>query len=334
MIVFDKVYGEFEVNEPVLIDLLNSKTLNRLNGISMAGFYPAYPQISSDDMSRYYHSIGVFLLLRKYGASLEEQIAGLIHDVSHTAFSHTIDYIKENMEEQKNQSGQDDIHENFVKNSDIAEILKNHDIDVDYILEDKHFTLKENNVPDICADRIDYSLRQGFVLYNVIDEKEKNRILDSLINNNGTFMFKDFETAKFFAEFFWKMDDMEWSGMKSAIMFAISGKLFQRAIEMQYVTFDDFYNFNDKVIIEKIKNNLDSDPVLKKYFEYLNLPVEKYKNDKENHIRQVFCKVRKIDPQFISDNGKLLRVSDIDLEFRNKIKNKNRFNEYFIKLSE
>lgn len=332
--IFDKVYGEFEIDEPVLIDLLNSKTLNRLNGISMAGFYPAYPQISSEDMSRYHHSIGVFLLLRRYRASLEEQIAGLIHDVSHTAFSHTVDYIKEDIEEQKKQSGQDDIHEKFVKNSDIAEILKNHGIDIDYILKDEHFTLKENNVPNICADRIDYSLRQGFVLYNVINEKEKNKILNSLINNNGTFIFKDFETAKFFANFFWKMDDMEWSGMKSAVMFAISGKLFQRAIEMKYVTFDDFYNLNDKIIIEKIKEHFDDDSILKKYFQYLNLPIEKYKNDKENHIRQVFCKVRKIDPEFISNNGKLLRVSDIDLDFKKKLENKSKFNEYFIKISE
>lgn len=33
------------------------------------------------------------LLLRKLGASLNEQIAGLLHDASHTAFSHTADWV-------------------------------------------------------------------------------------------------------------------------------------------------------------------------------------------------------------------------------------------------
>ena len=333
MKIIDKLYGEFEINEPVLIDLLNSNALNRLNGISMAGFYPAYPQLSSDEINRYYHSIGVFLLLRKYNASLEEQIAGLIHDVSHTAFSHTVDYIRENLEEQKNQDGQDNIHENFVKNSDINTILKKYNIDIDYILNDSHFTLKENNIPNICADRIDYSLRQGFVVYNIIDEKEKDRILNSLTNNNGTFVFKDFDTAKFFADFFWKMDDNEWAGMKSAVMFAISGKLFQRAIEKKYILFEDFYNYKDKDIIKIIKDHLAEDQELKKYFDYLNLPIENYKNEKEDCIRQVFCKVRKIDPQFISKDNSLLRVSDIDKDFKDKLRKKNKFNEYFIKVN-
>ena len=36
------------------------------------------------------------LLIKKLGGSVEEQIAGLLHDVSHTAFSHVIDYVFDN----------------------------------------------------------------------------------------------------------------------------------------------------------------------------------------------------------------------------------------------
>ena len=332
MKISDKLYGDFEITESVLIDLLNSEALNRLDGISMASFYPAYPEMEKADLNRYHHSIGVFLLLRKYGATVEEQIAGLIHDVSHTAFSHTVDYIRENLEEQKTQDGQDSIHNKFVKNSDISDIFNKYGINIDYILDDSHFTLKENNVPNICADRIDYSLRQGYIVYHTITEEQKNKVLESLTNNNGTFIFKDFKTAEFFADFFWKMDDNEWAGIKSAIMFALSGKLFQRAIEQKYVKFEDFYNKKDKDIINILKTHISEDKELKKYFDYLNLPIENFKSEKENCIRQVFCKVRKIDPQFISENGTLLRVSDISKTYKEKLKNKQKFNEYFIKL--
>lgn len=329
MKIKDEIYGEFEINEPVLIDILNSEALNRLRGISMAGFYPAYPEIANENVTRYYHSVGVFLLLRKFGASLEEQIAGLIHDLSHTAFSHTIDYVRENVENQKNHNYQDDNHETFVKKSDISKILEKYKIDLDYILNDKNFTLKENNVPNICADRIDYSIRQGVSQYNVINNEEKDRILNSLTTYNGSFVFKDYETAKFFAEFFWKMDDNEYSGFKSAIMFTLSGKLFQIAIEKGYVTFEDFSKHNDKTIIEKIRKFENTDKELKKYFNYLNMPKEKFENNKNNCIRQCFCKVRKIDPQFISKDG-LKRVSDIDSEFKNKLENIDKFREYFV----
>jgi HD superfamily phosphohydrolase len=37
------------------------------------------------------------LLVRRLGASLEEQIAALLHDVSHTAFSHVIDSVDHNL---------------------------------------------------------------------------------------------------------------------------------------------------------------------------------------------------------------------------------------------
>jgi HD superfamily phosphohydrolase len=44
-------------------------------------------------ITRYEHSVGAMLLVRQLGGSLREQIAALLHDVSHTAFSHVIDYV-------------------------------------------------------------------------------------------------------------------------------------------------------------------------------------------------------------------------------------------------
>ncbi len=44
-------------------------------------------------VTRYEHSLGVYLLLRRLGAGPREQVAGLLHDVSHTAFSHAVDFV-------------------------------------------------------------------------------------------------------------------------------------------------------------------------------------------------------------------------------------------------
>lgn len=101
MYLEDEIYGKIEVNEPVLVEIINSYELQRLKEISMAGYYPGCPEFNNPEYNRYNHSVGVLLLLRRYGASLAEQIAGLIHDVSHSAFSHTIDYIKKDQEGEK-----------------------------------------------------------------------------------------------------------------------------------------------------------------------------------------------------------------------------------------
>ena len=331
MIINDKLYGTFNINEPILIDLLNSKAISRLKGISMGGYYPAYPIIQSEDLNRYHHSIGVFLLLRKFNASIEEQIAGLIHDTSHSAFSHTIDYIKEcqNDEEQKTQSGQDDIHENFIKHSDIYEILEKHSFDISYILDDKNFPLKENNTPDICADRIDYSIRTAYA-YKAINDEQKDYLINSLRIYNGSFVFKDFNSSQFFAKMFWNMDQEHWSGIKSAVMFTLSGNLFKIAIKNKYLKFADFYELSDFEIIEKIKPHINKDLELKKYYEDLHLTKENFTNNPNDYIRKIFCKLRVVDPYFITPSYELKRVSELDKDFAKQLKSINKFKEYFV----
>ena len=94
MIINDILYGQAEIDQPVLIELLKAPELQRLQQVGMGGYYPGSPYASGHrDYTRHRHSVGVMLLLRRFNAPLEEQIAGLIHDVSHSAFSHTIDYI-------------------------------------------------------------------------------------------------------------------------------------------------------------------------------------------------------------------------------------------------
>ena len=79
MIIQDKEFGDFEIKEEVLIELLNSQAIQRLKNIDQAGYAKGFFPHSRN---RFDHSVGVFLLIRKYGGSLEEQMAGLIHDVS------------------------------------------------------------------------------------------------------------------------------------------------------------------------------------------------------------------------------------------------------------
>ncbi len=67
MLVRDNIYGSFNVTESVLVDLTNSKAIQRLKCIAEA------PRFQNNDTmissNRYQHSIGVMLLLRKYEAA-------------------------------------------------------------------------------------------------------------------------------------------------------------------------------------------------------------------------------------------------------------------------
>ena len=87
----DRVYGEVVIEDPAILDLVGCDTFQRLRGIHQAG--PSALPFPFKDVTRFEHSLGVFVLLRKLGAPPREQVAGLLHDISHTAFSHAVDFV-------------------------------------------------------------------------------------------------------------------------------------------------------------------------------------------------------------------------------------------------
>ncbi len=119
-------YGTIEVSEPVLLEIIESKPMQRLKGVHQYGI--SYYTTHREEYNRFDHSVGVFAILRLKGASLHEQIAGLLHDVSHTVFSHAGDYVYNPTTPQE--SYQDDIHSWFLQKYGIGEILKKHGVTI------------------------------------------------------------------------------------------------------------------------------------------------------------------------------------------------------------
>lgn len=137
---------------------------------------------------------------------MEEQIAGLIHDLSHGTFSHCLDYVFDEGD-QKAQSHQDNIFDDFVKKTDIPQILEKYGISLDTVLDDTRHPLKENNLPDLCADRIDYSLRTFFHF----DKHPVDDIIAHMKAKDNVRYFDTFEAAKRFAVMFKRINDVYFS---------------------------------------------------------------------------------------------------------------------------
>ena len=161
MELHDVNYGTFQVTEPVLTELILSKEIQRLKSIDQFGVPVRY--VSFKTFSRYEHSIGVMLLLRKLGANLEEQVAGLIHDASHRAFSHVVDWALADGAK-GNESFQDDSHKSRLEGTNIATIVKKHGIDFDRIIDTKSYTLLECDLPGLCADRVDLCTLRSYTI--------------------------------------------------------------------------------------------------------------------------------------------------------------------------
>jgi len=345
MIYQDRIYGEIEIETPVVSELVNSKPLQRLKGIDQAGYPLTYYNplglpISELKHNRFEHSLGVYYLLKRFGASLEEQVAGLIHDVSHATFSHCIDYVLDAGSE-KEQNHQDNVFNDFIEKSEIPEILKKHGIGLDYILEKENFPLLERPLPDLCADRIDYSLRTAIIFCETTKE-ELNYFLGNLTTADNHWVFQNFESAKKYAELFLKMNTFYFAGIHSAIMFRTVGDTLRYALEKGYISEGDLYT-TDEEVLNKVRQNLVkeinlfstlrfawvNDKRLKLLFDRMENKV-KFKNDPQNYDAHVFCKSRIVDPLF-KRNDEIKRISDIDNDWKEILEREMQPKEYFIK---
>jgi len=318
----DRVYGNFEIKEFVILELIHSSILQRLQEIDQAGYFE--PHFSGTAHSRFEHSIGVYLLLKMYNTPIEEQIAGLIHDVSHSAFSHCIDYALDAGSE-KEHNHQDNVFDEFVRKSEIPEILKKYNLDLEYILDNKNFPLEEKDLPDLCADRIDYSLRTATVFGEI---KNGKYFIDNLKVENEKWIFKNFESAEKYAELFLKLNTDYYAGLPSAVMFRTVGDYLRYALLKKYISETDLYT-TDKIVLKKIEPHIKTDSKLSLLFDRMNNKIG-FKNDPNDYSEKVFCKSRVVNPLCWHD-GKIKRVSEVESSWNDILKREFKPKEYFLK---
>ena len=290
MVISDVIYGEFKVDK-VLEELILSKSVQRLKGIHQAG--ASYLMNEKWNVTRFDHSAGAMLLIKKLGGSVEEQIAGLLHDVSHTAFSHVIDYVFDN----ENESYHEEIFRSVVKNSEIPAILSKHGYNYeDILLDDSKWTLLERSAPELCADRVDYTLRDMYA-YGYISLEEAQNFLDDLIAVNGKMVLQHIEIAEWFTKTYYKevIDFL----MKPINIYGndMLAKTLKLALHKKVIDADDFLLEDDELIMKlQLCNDPEVEALLRKV--HPNVKVKEDRNDYDLYQKN---KVRLIDPPLLRE---------------------------------
>ncbi|PEE71977.1 HD domain-containing protein [Bacillus thuringiensis] len=297
MIISDVLYGEYEVDQ-VVEELISSKSMQRLKGIHQAG--ASYLMNEKWNVTRFDHSVGVMLLVKKLGGSVEEQIAGLLHDVSHTAFSHVIDYVFDNEDE----SYHEEIFSSVVKNSEIPAILAKHGYNYeDILLDDSKWTLLERSAPELCADRVDYTLRDMHT-YGYISLEEVHSFLEDVIAVEGKMVLQSIEMAEWFTETYYK--EVIDFFMKPMNIYGndMLAKMLKVALHKRIIHADDFL-LEDEELISKLQQCNDSEvhALLRKV--HPNVKVKEARDDYDLYQKN---KVRLIDPPLLRE-GEVVQSS-------------------------
>ena len=208
----DRVYGEVKVEDPGVLALIECPTFRRLQGIKQAG--PSALAFPFKTVTRFEHSLGVYLLLGRLGADLREQIAGLLHDISHTAFSHAVDFVFTS-EEQDHHEG---LKPEFLGRPDMAAALAKLGFQPEEFYDDSIYPLLEQPLPDLCADRLDYFFRDSLAC-SVTTPDQIARFLEHLTIVGTTIAFTDPTVAREAVDRFAVMNRDWWASPTEAYIY-------------------------------------------------------------------------------------------------------------------
>jgi uncharacterized protein len=300
----DRIYGTFEIDQPVLLDLMQTRAVRRLRGVLQHGISGLIG--ITRPTSRFEHSLGVMGLVRRFGGTLDAQIAALLHDISHTAFSHVIDYVVDNHD---HQSYHEDKKEWFIANSDLPTTLARHGVDWRGVLHEEDFPLLEQPAPRLCADRLDYFLRDGVDL-GLATLAEVQAALDHLVVVDGRIVADDLAVARWLAETYIVADQKSWANFREVGVYEVTARAIKIALKSGAISEADFW-LTDAELWRKLCDIQDVE--LQQQLALIS-PDTRFEWDDLAPTFRVSTKLRTIDPDVLID-GQLQRLSELDDNF-------------------
>lgn len=257
ILIRDKLYGDHEISEPILVELLRSPTLLRLTGIcqygvtALLGFTPK--------VTRFEHSVGAFLLVRKVGASVEEQVAALLHDVSHTVLSHVVDWALSIPPGESGTSFHEVHKERYIKTTPLPQILTRHGFGNLKALNEELYPLVETPSPHLCADRLDYALRDAaaFGKLAIKDVQQFFADLQAFPDASSPFrllVLKDKQLALSLARAYLATDRDVWSNRAHIHLYQRTGQLIGDMVKRGAVKEEVLWSVSDQEFWELLRS--------------------------------------------------------------------------------
>jgi len=301
-------YGDIEVQEPVLIELIHSPAMQRLKHIHQYGI--SYYTTHREEYTRFDHSLGVWAVLKRKGASLEEQIADLLHDVSHTVFSHVGDWVfkMQHLEEDYQTS----IHERYLTQSGLEKILNHYGYTVEGVLPKREeFEMLEQPLPNLNADRIDYNI-QGAYFQHFLTKEDALELFQDVYFEEGKWITNRKDLAAKLTRFSLFMTANCWTSAENNLRSTWLADAISQGMTIALLTWEDFHFGIDQDIWERLSQS--PDPLIQNRM-YKIAHAEDFYRCVEPSQATTFIpfKSRGIDP-WIKQEDKIVRLTSLDTE--------------------
>jgi hypothetical protein len=294
----DRVYGEVSIEDPAILDLICSATYSRLKGVRQSG--PSAMAFPFKNVTRYEHCLGVYHLLGRLGAPKREQVAGLLHDISHTAFSHAVDFVFSSEE----QAHHEQLKPLLLERDDIVKALARMGYTPSEFYDDSVYPLLEQPLPALCADRLDYFLRDGLAC-GLVSYDFVRRILASIAVVDGKLVLTDVAVAREAARLFANLNRQLWASPIEAFIYNEFADALREGMTLGVLAADDLLT-EDDLVLAKLES-ADSPLIARKLGNIRNCGPE----SAAGYVPRIIPKERWLDPA-VRVQGRVERLSALD----------------------
>ena len=305
MLYIDNIYGKVEITEPLLLDLISSDAMQRIKGIAQHGITALLG--ITPPFTRFDHCVGTMLLVRSLGADIREQVGALLHDISHTAFSHVIDFV---FDDHNGQSYHEKKKIEFVSSTDIPTIMHRHNLDWRQFMDEDQFSLLEQPSPALCADRLDYFFRDLEYL-KLANRAEIRNALKALQVTDERIVVNNIDVARWLAYTFIETDRASWSSFREVGLYQLTAEAIKAANKFGLITEDDLWG-SDEALWQKLTSADHSE--VRQWLEMIT-PGTRFIWDDASPLFRIATKIRSINP-LVSTNNAVKVLSELDETFR------------------
>ena len=248
-----------------------------------------------NDYSSLEHSIAVALIIWNFTHDKKQTLSGLFHDIATPAFKHCVDFLNGDY---MNQESTEELTKILIQDSkEIMNLLKRDGIEIDEVCDYHIYPIADNDTPMLSADRLEYSLSNSLIVYNLAsldDIKEIYNDIEIQTNENGIIElgFKTKKIARNFVKYTSKLS-ICYRDDETRFYMQVVADILKKISEDGGIDKRDLYELKDIDVIDIMKNS--------KYKDAFNTimnatKVNTSKNEPDVYFVKHGSKVRYIDP--------------------------------------
>ena len=282
-------------SQPTLLtELMAAPPVTRLKGVSQAGAPALLKRTRS--VTRYEHSLGVMGLARRLGLSQQHQTIALLHDATHSAFSHTLDYLVRNDRE--------DTHEQhaatLLADPSLAGLVGGDDLAaVVAAITSKPPWLR-------VLDAVDYTLRD-LLRAGLLQQRTAHEVTRSLVTIDDQVCFATIEAAWTFTMLMVEASTRLYADQVDLFLHSALADLLDRALDRQVLAPQDILTADDATVLERLRRDAHLKLLLG---DFVSLHPS---NLRERRDRQrITSKARLFDPPVRASATEVVPLSELD----------------------